>query len=192
VPAGAGTTVTIGSVGRLAPEKNYAALVDAVRGLRDGQRDVRLVLAGDGPMRDGILARAAQLGVQPHVTLLGELADVRPALRSMDLFALPSRGETFSNAALEAMASGLPVVMSGAGGGAEMIRDGIDGLIFDPADGSALGNALARLCADAGLRAQMGRSARQRAQETFGIEAMVDRYSQLINAAAAPRPALSA
>jgi glycosyltransferase involved in cell wall biosynthesis len=90
------------------------------------------------------------------------------------------------------MASGLPVVMSGAGGGAEMIRDGIDGLIFDPADATALTNALGRVCADAALRARMGRSARQRARETFGIEAMVDRYSQLIEAPAAARLALPA
>jgi glycosyltransferase involved in cell wall biosynthesis len=84
-----------------------------------------------------------------------------------------------SNTLLEAMAAGLPVVASRVGGNGEIVRDGVDGLLFPSGDVEALRAALVRLRGDPALRAAMGESARVRASTSFGIDAMIDRYEAL-------------
>lgn len=177
----------IGSVGRLAPEKNQAALIDALAQLRQRSGSAHLVLVGDGPMRAALQARCNETGLQPFVTFAGNQADVRPWLALMDAFVLPSLYvETFSNAALEAMAMSKPVVLSNIAGAAEMIEEGAEGFLVEPRELSArLPQLLERLAADAALRSTMGTRARARVEEHFSFERMVDSYDDLIRRLAA-------
>lgn len=171
----------VGSVGRLAPEKNQSVLIDAAAHLQRAHREVHVVLVGEGGSRAALERRAKEQGVAQHVHFTGMLRDIAPALALMDVFVLPSRHETFSNAALEAMAMRLPVILSRVGGAAEMLRESIDGYLIDlEALAGSLPRLLARLQDDPGLRARLGAAARKRVEAVFSMERMVDAYRALI------------
>lgn len=173
----------VGTVGRLAVEKNQRVLVEAVAKLRANGIDAHLVLVGDGAARADLERLAAELGLSEHATFAGVASDVRPWLTIMDVFVLPSTNvETFSNAALEAMAMQKPVILSRLGGASEMIRDGVDGYVvdLDALSGTIL-SLLTRLQEDRALRERLARSARQRVVRCFSMEAMIERFSELID-----------
>ena len=90
---------------------------------------------GDGPLREQLLRRAVELEIADRVHFIGEVEDVRPVLAAMDVFVLPSIAvESFSNAALEAMSMGRPVILSDIGGAREMIDDGVEGYVVSPTE----------------------------------------------------------
>jgi glycosyltransferase involved in cell wall biosynthesis len=121
--------------------------------------------------------------MQSCVTFAGAQSDVRPALSAMDVFVLPSHTETFSNAALEAMAMAKPVILSKVGGASEMVRDGIDGFTLEArALHDTLPVLLARLREDQDLRESLGRAARERIARDFSLDGMVARYASLVTA----------
>jgi len=177
-------TFVFGTVGRLAPEKNQQALIAALAQLRKQGIDAHLVIVGEGSERGALEQAAAQHGVAEHVTFAGVQYDVRPWLAVLDVFVLPSRNiETFSNAALEAMAMAKPAILSRIGGADEMIRDGVEGYVLDLDDlERELPKRLQLLQADPALREQLGRQARARVEERFSLSAMVDAFAGLITA----------
>ena len=141
--------------GRLSPEKGILQLLAAARGLR-------LVVAGDGPLRDRV---PQTLGHVPNDELSRLYA--RAAV-----VACPSLREGFGVACLEAMAHARPVVASATGGLLDLVVDGETGLLVPPGDVAALRAALERLLADAELRARLGGAARERARDRFGWDAV--------------------
>lgn len=162
------------------PEKNHLQLVEAIASLRSRGVPARALLIGDGPMRPAIEARARDLGVAADVLIAGFHQDVRPLLAASDVVALPSTSvETFSLAALEAMALGRPVVLSEIGGAAEMVRPEENGFLFPAHDTPALVASLAAL-ADPAARERMGAAARTTVEARFSERAMVDRYEGLL------------
>jgi len=170
----------IGSVGRLVAEKNQLPLVDAVAELRASGADVHLMLVGDGPMRSALQQRAAERGIAGAVTFTGSLPDVRAALKAFDVFVLPSLSETFSNAALEAMAMQLPVILTRTGGASEMIEHGKEGYIVDVAElPRQLPGLLNQLRLDTVLRTRMATAAAMRAQREFSWEGMLAAYQTM-------------
>ncbi|WP_129644214.1 glycosyltransferase [Peristeroidobacter agariperforans] len=170
----------VGSVGRLVAEKNQMPLVDTVADLRATGADVHLMLVGDGPLRPALEQRAAERGISAAVTFTGALPDVRAALKTFDVFVLPSLSETFSNAALEAMAMQLPVILTRTGGASEMIEHGKEGYIVDVADlPQQLPELLDRLRLDNVLRTRMATAASLRAQRDFSWDAMVASYQSM-------------
>ena len=177
----AATRFVIGTVGRIAPEKNYAALVRALARLRGEGLDVHLLIVGDGPLREAIQTEARVLGMSGFVTLAGEVSDIRPLLTAMSVFALPSAVETFSNAALEAMAMSLPVVLTDTGGAREMVSDGCEGFVVPVGDEQSLHGALRALCVDSASLHAMGRAARARVEKEFAFERMVAAYRAIIS-----------
>jgi glycosyltransferase involved in cell wall biosynthesis len=164
----------------LRPEKNHLQLVEALARLRARGIAARALLIGDGPLRSAIEARARALGLDGAVLIAGFHQDVRPLLCAADAVALCSTSvETFSLAALEAMALGRPVVLSEIGGAAEMVRPGEEGFLFPAGDTGALVERLAAL-ADPGLRGDMGVTARATVEARFSERAMVDAYEALL------------
>jgi glycosyltransferase involved in cell wall biosynthesis len=162
------------------PEKNHLQLVEAIARLRARGIPARALLIGDGPMRPAIEARARDLGVAADVVIAGFHQDVRPLLAASDAIALPSTSvETFSLAALEAMALGRPVVLSHIGGAAEMVRPEENGFLFPAHDTPALVASLAAL-AEPAARERMGAAARSTVEARFSERAMVDRYEGLL------------
>ena len=173
----------VGTVGRFAPEKNQRVLIDAIAALRDRGLDARLLLVGDGRIRAALESRAAELGVRDRVIFAGKSRDVRPALSAMDAFVLPSTHvETFSNAALEAMAMSRAVILSNIGGAAEMVRNGVDGFTLEREElATELAPLLARLQASDDLRRRLGESARARVLNKFSLDNMVQGYATIIH-----------
>jgi glycosyltransferase involved in cell wall biosynthesis len=168
-------------------EKNPLQLVDAIAALRRRRIPARALLVGDGPLRGAVEARARKLGIGEHVVITGLQQDVRPMVGAADAAVLCSTAvETFSLAALEAMALGKPVVLADLGGAAEMIRPGIDGWLFAPGDTHALVERLAAL-ADPAARARMGCSAREQVESRFAEAAMVERYEAALSELATTR-----
>lgn len=174
----------VGTVGRLAAEKNQLPLIDAVADLRASGADVHLMLVGDGPMRAALEQRVEARGIVGSVTFTGALSDVRSALKVFDVFVLPSFSETFSNAALEAMAMQLPLILTRTGGAGEMIEHGKEGYVVDVADlPRQLPELLNRLRLDNILRTRMAAAAALRAQQSFSWEGMLASYQTLLGCA---------
>jgi len=172
----------MGTVGQLRHEKNQEVLLTTLRHLRVARVDVHLVIAGDGPLREFLARRAVELEVADRVSFVGELDDVRPVLTALDVFVLPSTAvESFSNAALEAMAIGRPVILSDIGGAREMIDDGVEGYVVSRTELAArLPALIAALYADRRKRQQMGNAARLRAETRFSVGGMVAAYRALL------------
>ena len=163
----------------LRAEKNPVQLVSAVAKLRRNGIPARALFIGDGPLRPAVEAAARALGITDDVTITGLQQDVRPLLSASDVVALCSTAvETFSLAALEALALGRPVVHSDVGGAAEMIAPGTNGYLFPANDDAALAGCLAQL-ADEGQRSRMGAAASDSAAAHFTERSMIERYETL-------------
>jgi len=175
-------SMLIGTVGMCRPEKNQEVLLTMMRRLRVARVDAHLVIAGDGPLRGLLERRAAELEVTDRVHFMGAVEDVRPVLTALDIFMLPSTAvESFSNAALEAMAMGRPVILSNIGGAREMIQDGVEGYVVNPTELVArLPAIVSALYAEPRKRRQMGVAARNRAATCFSVPAMVAGYRGLL------------
>jgi sugar transferase (PEP-CTERM/EpsH1 system associated) len=180
--AGAGDVV-IGTVGRMHGVKDQSTLakafVELVARAGGAAGRLRLVMIGDGPLRESCaeLLEAAGLGAQAW--LPGARDDVPALMRAMDIFVLPSRAEGISNTVLEAMATGLPVVATAVGGNPELVRDGDTGALVPPSDPAAMAEALLAYTADDVRRRAHGSAARERALERFSLEGMLERYTAL-------------
>ncbi len=172
-------SLVVGTVGRLDPVKGQADLLRAFSRVRGHNRRAILVVVGDGPCRDELIALSASLGLAGHVHLLGERHDIPRILQALDTFVLPSIAEGISNTLLEAMASGLPVVATRVGGNPELVDDGVSGILVPPRDQEALAEAVGAYLRDPGLRALHGASARQRTVACFSLERMTSSYLAL-------------
>ncbi|MBC8006864.1 MAG: glycosyltransferase family 4 protein [Prolixibacteraceae bacterium] len=176
----AANDLVIGMCALFRPEKNHLQLIEAIGALRGRGIAARALLIGDGEMRPAIEARARELGLSDAVLITGLQKDVRPFLAASDTVVLCSQTvETFSLAALEAMALGLPVVLSEIGGAAEMVRPGGNGFLFPVGDTGALVDRLVQLV-DPRERERMGNHARARVEALFSETTMVDSYERLL------------
>jgi glycosyltransferase involved in cell wall biosynthesis len=165
------------AVGALVEHKGHRHLVDALPALKNATSagsSVRVVIAGEGPLRPTLEARARELGVADVLVLAGQVQDLPGWFAAADVFAMPSVEEGLGTSVLDAMAAGLPVVASRAGGLSEMIRDGVEGLLVPPADPAALAAGLIRLIRDPIERARLGAAGRRRVGEEFLVDRMVE------------------
>jgi sugar transferase (PEP-CTERM/EpsH1 system associated) len=176
-------SVVIGTVGRMLAVKDQSTLTRAfIRILQDRpdlRSVIRLVMLGDGPVRETCLDMLREAGALELAWLPGECANVSDLLRGFDIFALPSLGEGLCNAILEAMATGLPTVATNVGGNPELVREGVTGYLVPRASPDDLANALIQYIDDPQKRALHGRRARQVVERCFGIESMVASYLDL-------------
>jgi glycosyltransferase involved in cell wall biosynthesis len=168
----------IGTVGRLSAEKGGVdLLIHAAARLRNNHPQVRLVIVGDGPLREGLEEEAVRLG--EDVIFTGTRTDVARLLNAMDIFVLPSLHEAFPIAILEAMAVRLPVVATRVGGVPEVIQDGATGLLVSPNDEQALHKALHRLLTKPQLAESLAQAGQQHVYEHFTIDKMVQNVERL-------------
>lgn len=164
-----GWTPSQRTVGIVARPKDQAVVLAALPRVRT---PVRLVLAGVDP--SGPLGRAADAVQPPHAAVcLPFIADVRPLYELLDLALLPSRIEGLSQALLEAMALGKPVIASAAAGNLDLVQSGADGLLVPPLDPAAWAAAIDRVLCDAELAGRLGAAARHTARDTFALERTV-------------------
>jgi glycosyltransferase involved in cell wall biosynthesis len=173
--------IAVGTVGMIEERKGQRYLIEAMEVLRDsgaaGAADavgprVRCFIAGAGPLAETLLAEIRAQELHESVRMMGMVGDPRSLLWALDIFAMPSLQEGLGVAALEAMACGLPVVASAAGGLVDSVQNGVTGIHVPAGDAQALANAIARLAAHAELRAAMGQAGRNRALADFAMEEM--------------------
>jgi N-acetyl-alpha-D-glucosaminyl L-malate synthase BshA len=138
----------------------------------------RLIFIGDGPERASATELADDLGVIDDVVFLGKLESVAPLLACADLFLLPSAQESFGLVALEAMASGVPVIGTGGSGLAEVVDDGETGFLHPVGDVEAMAASGRRLLRDRQLWARLSRNARAVAVERFSADLVVPMYER--------------
>ena len=173
------TVVTF--VGRLAPDKGVDWLLEIWRIVSQADKRARLLLIGDGPDRAALIARAKSLGIDDTVTFVGRQEDVYKFFAASDIFVLPSRLEGISNALLEAMSQGLPVVAGDdeLGGNRSVITDKQDGFIVPLENTEIFAETLLALLRDQGLRREMGQRAQQKVKEAFSVESVTRGYLQV-------------
>jgi L-malate glycosyltransferase len=144
----------------------------------------RFVFAGDGAARSEFENQIAKLGLQNHFIFLGRCDNVPDLLASCDIAVLPSRAEGLSNAVLEYMAAGLPTIATRVGGNAELVEDGVTGLLVPPEDSTALASALLQLLKDPDLSRRMAASGQKIATEDYSFGRLIRQtdalYSELL------------
>jgi sugar transferase (PEP-CTERM/EpsH1 system associated) len=170
----------VGSVGRIVPIKDYPAFLQAAERLLHRGMNLHILLVGKGPELESIERQVRNSPLLARsVTLTGASDRVPEILNAMDVFVLPSLGEGMSNTLLEAMACGLPVVASRAGGNPEVVEDRKSGWLFAPGDSDELADQLEHLAASLETRRQLGENARERAVQLFSLDGMMQRYRSL-------------
>lgn len=175
--------VWIGIVATLRSWKGHKYLLQAIAELHDPR--VRLAIVGDGPYHDKLRQRVVELGLGNVVHFAGNRKDVVPWLRALDVFVLPSyANEGVSQAVMQAMATGLPVITTAVGSMTDVVRTGITGLIVPAKDAGAIAKALRELIDAPAEAARLGSQARAFALENCGIERMVTRMEAVFMRAA--------
>jgi L-malate glycosyltransferase len=136
----------------------------------------RLLMVGDGPDRSRAFELASELGISGRVAFLGSFPRIEELISVCDLFLLPSTQESFGLAALEAMASGVPVVASNIGGIPEVVQDGVNGYLFNPYDVDGMARAAIKLLSDKDLHQQFSKAARACSVGQFSEASIVPLY----------------
>lgn len=166
-------------VARFHPVKDHATLIAGFQGVAAARPDVDLLLVGDGPLRPEIEKQIASLALGARVKLVGVRSDVPSWLLASDIFALSSVSEAASITLLEAMACGLPAVVTAVGGNPELVRDGVDGLLVPRGDAAGFTRAFLRLLDSPETSMAMGRSGAARVRQEFLMDTTVNRYANL-------------
>ena len=180
----------IGWVGRLDPIKDLPTLLRAVEAFSKSCANWRLLIVGDGSELPSLEAFVRQSPVlSGRVNFLGLRQRVPEILNAMDVFVLPSISEGISNTLLEAMATGLPVVASAAGGNPEVVVEGESGFLFSVGDHRQLAEKILLLWKQSSFRRRLGEQALQRVKDQFSPELMVQQYERLYSSLAQARAA---
>lgn len=164
----------LGSVGRLAEQKGFEYMIDAMPAILAQYPRVRLVLSGEGELETALRQRAQERGVAEQVTFLGFRRDVPQLLAAFDVFVHPSLWEGLSISLMEAMVAGCPIVCSRIAGNVEMIRHGETGRFAEAKNPESLTAEVCRILASAESAADLGRRAREEGLARFSVERMVD------------------
>ena len=167
-------TVIFGCVARLSEEKAHKDLLAAYAIVRKSYPDTRLVLVGDGPLKEDLELRARALGILSAVYFVGQRTNVREWLNLFDVFTLASTRESLPRAAREAMACGLPVIATRVGATREAVRDGENGLLVPPSNVDALTRAMLHLLYDPEARSRMGERSLAMISERFSQDRWFD------------------
>ena len=149
----------VGSIGRLMPQKNYVALLQAVPQVRAELPGVEFWLIGDGELRSSLEAQACDLKITDWVKFLGRQSDVLPWLRQMDLFVLPSLWEGFPLVIMESMAAGVPVIATDIEGTRDLVQPGHNGWLVPPGDPPALARQIIAALRELPTRAKIAAQA---------------------------------
>ena len=173
LPAGLQNGPLVGVATRLQPEKGVAYFLEAAAHVIQVSPHIDFLVIGDGPLRHELQAYAKQLGIHKHVHFLGFRLDARALIGLLDILVIPSLSEGTPLVTLEAMAAGVPVVASAVGGIPEQIRHQYEGLLVQPGNSRALGEALLQLLQHPALMRRLGEAGRKRADSQFRFTTMV-------------------
>jgi glycosyltransferase involved in cell wall biosynthesis len=174
-----GDTVLVGSVGRLVEQKDYPTQLRAFAIAARAEPRLRMVLAGDGPLRASIETQAAELGITDRIVLLGHWTRVPALLRALDVFVLASKFEPYGVALLEAKCAGSAIVATAVNEVPKILSDGITGLVVPAEAPEPMGQAFLRMAQDAALRRSLAKNAFAEAEKKHSIDAVAGAYQAL-------------
>jgi len=176
---------TVAMIASLTAKKDHDTFLAAASRVREHFPRTRFVAVGDGPLRARLASRAEALGMRGEEIFVGETPDTASFLATVDVSVLTSLKEGCSNAILESMAAGKPVVVTGVGGNPELVEDGVTGYVVPAGDSEAVARRVIDLLTDEDLRTTMGEAGRKKAVEGFTVERMVEEtvgfYTQLLD-----------
>ncbi len=185
VPALADSSLIVGALCVLRPEKGLPSLLKAFAQSTALDKTARLLIVGSGPELASLNSLADQLGIRNQCIFQPAVSDVASWLESIDIFVLPSLSEALSNSLMEAMASGCACIASETGGNPELIRHGDTGLLFRPGDADDLAEKLNSVAASAQLRTELALASTGLIHEQFSLSAsaarMTDIYRSFLN-----------
>jgi glycosyltransferase involved in cell wall biosynthesis len=171
--------VVVGSVGRLVEQKDYPTQLRAFATAAARFPQLRMVLAGDGPLAGPLRELVTTLGIEPQVRFLGHWERVPALLKSLDVFVLASKFEPFGVALLEAKAAGVAIVATAVNEIPAILDDQETGLLVPAEDAAAMAATFGRLADDAPLRKRLGARAMADARARHGLQNVVDSYQRL-------------
>ena len=178
------STVLLGCLGALLPDKGQEWLIRALASLRIEFPGCRLLLAGDGPCRGRLEHLTRDLHLESAVIFAGFIENVESVYAALDVFLLPSLFEAFNNSLLAAMSYELPAIVFAKGALPEIVEHEKSGLLVSGPDVEEIAAAVARLLKDRALSARLGQAARQRVAKNFSADQMVEGtakvYSEVI------------
>jgi sugar transferase (PEP-CTERM/EpsH1 system associated) len=173
----------IGTAGRMQTVKDQTnlahAFVQAIQSTPTMRDRLRLIMVGEGPLREEARLILQAAGLDHLAWLPGERSDIPEIMRGLDCFVLPSLGEGISNTILEAMASGLPIIATAVGGNIELVCENINGRLVPSANPVKLGEAIVDLAQHTNVAKDMGRQGRRLVEERYSISTMISSYQQL-------------
>jgi glycosyltransferase involved in cell wall biosynthesis len=165
---------------RLAPEKRVDILIQAVSRVARQGLSCRCIVVGDGPLKEKLMQQANSQGLWGYVYFEGFQEDVRPYLQAGSAFILTSRTEGLPLSVLEAMACGLPCIVTNVGGNAEAVKDQVVGLVIPPGSVEAAADAIMYLATHPDKRAEMASKTRETVCQAFDIEDRVSELTRII------------
>lgn len=171
-------TVVVGMVANLRPVKGHDVLLQAARLVVNEAPHVHFLLVGSGELRQQLQGLACELGIERHISFLGQRRDIPQLLNSFDIGVLSSNSESSSNAVVEYLAAGLPVVSTDVGGAREAIDDGLNGFVVPVGDHVAFANRMLDILRRNNFR-EMGDNSRRRAEEFFSVTAMIKNHEDI-------------
>jgi glycosyltransferase involved in cell wall biosynthesis len=172
----------VGSAGRLSPEKGFGVLVQAAAIVIRSDPGAGFIHFGDGPLRNSIRQRIAELGLEQRFILAGLRDDLDRFIPHWDLCVLPSFTEGLPTVVLESYAAGVPVVATAVGGTPEAVADGVDGYLVPPGDPAALAARILDALKSADERKTMGRVGRERIRAEFTFDVQASRFQAVCDA----------
>lgn len=172
-------TVLIGSVGRLVEQKDYPTQIAAFALAARAEPRLRMVLAGDGPLRGDIEAQLAQLGITDKVVFLGHWTRVPALLKALDVFVLASKFEPYGVALLEAKCAGSAIVATAVNEIPKLLNDGVTGLVVPAESPEPMADAFVRMAKDSVLRRSLSKNALAEAEQKHSIAAVAGAYQSL-------------
>lgn len=170
----------IGCVGNLRTVKGQKYLIEAAVKVLQRFSDTQFLFVGTGELKDTLLSQAKKLNIENNIKFLGQRCDISELLSIMDVCVLPSLSEGLSNALLEYMAAGKPIISTRVGGNVELITHKEEGLLVDSADSYALAEAIISLLDYKELRQRFGYAAKRKALENYTIQKMIQEYEHLL------------
>jgi glycosyltransferase involved in cell wall biosynthesis len=178
----------VGAVGSLYTVKGHLDLIRATPAIVQYHPTTHVIILGRGPLHDTLVAEADTLGIRDRIHLLGHRDDVKDWLAAMDVFTMPSLSEGLPLSLLEAMAAGVPPVVSDVGGMAEVVRDGETGLLVQPGSVTALADRISFLLGNSALAAKMRAAARDHIRDRFTVDRMAAEYREVYRRAIGSSP----
>ena len=172
-------TVLVGSVGRLVEQKDYPTQLRAFAIAARAEPRLRMVLAGDGPLRKDVEAQAAELGITERMVLLGHWTRVPALLRALDVFVLASKFEPYGVALLEAKCAGSAIVATAVNEIPKLLNNEVTGLVVPPESPEPMAKAFLRMSQDPVLRRALADAAFSEAERKHSIDAVAGAYQAL-------------